>query len=176
MVNFMTRGRNGQAHRRRETALGPGKMSILIDIGCSPRSSDRIDGTQDQPYTGGHAPTRLTRLHVDRVDDRRRDHRHPRGDRDTEVRRAHPNVGRGRVEGNPRPSLTIGGKYLSVIPVAKTPNYHSDRSAVYLGTFAGGFQDLGGWIFDSGISDQYYGIIWVDCTHTDTKGSVWTFY
>jgi len=73
-------------------------------------------------------------------------------------------------------SLTIGGKYLTVIPVAKAPNYHPDGSAVYLGSDAGGIQDVSGWIYDSAPGDQSYGEIFVDCSHTDTKGSSWASY
>ena len=73
-------------------------------------------------------------------------------------------------------ALTLGGKYMTSIPVSKTPNYHTDTASMFQGSIAGGFQDLGGWIYDSVPGDQTYGNIWVDCTHTDTKGLVWTTY
>ncbi len=73
-------------------------------------------------------------------------------------------------------SLTLSGKYLGTIPPAKTPNYHTDSSLITLGSQAGGWQDVGGWIYDSAPGDQSYGSIFVACTHTDTKGSYWTSY
>ena len=73
-------------------------------------------------------------------------------------------------------ALTVAGKYLTAIPQAKTPNYHADGNAVLLGSMGGGFTNVGGWLFDSLSTDFYYGQIWVNCTHTDTKGSVWTAY
>ncbi len=74
-------------------------------------------------------------------------------------------------------SLTVGGKYLTVIPPAKTPNYHADNSAPLGGSeaaFAGA--DLGRWYLDNQTTDANVGTIWVACTHTDTKGSVWSTY
>ncbi len=73
-------------------------------------------------------------------------------------------------------ALTLSGKYMTSIPVSKTPNYHADTASMFQGSQAGGFQDLGGWIYDSAPGDQSYGSIWVDCTHTDTKGLAWTTY
>ena len=72
-------------------------------------------------------------------------------------------------------SLTVGGKYLSVIPVAKTPNYHADASWDHIGT-ASQFTDAGEWQYDGVVGDVNYGTVWVDCVHTDTKGSVWSSY
>ena len=73
-------------------------------------------------------------------------------------------------------SLTVGGRYLRAIPPAKTPNYHPDSSAILLGSAAGGFTDGGGWGYDAAPGDQDYGGIFVNCTHTDSKGSVWSSY
>jgi prepilin-type N-terminal cleavage/methylation domain-containing protein len=73
-------------------------------------------------------------------------------------------------------ALTVGGKYIARIPVAKTPNYHGDLASIYLGSTSGGFQNLGGWFYDSDPTDAAFGSLWVDCTHTDTRGSVWTAY
>lgn len=63
-------------------------------------------------------------------------------------------------------ALTLGGKYLQVVPLTKTPNYHKDSSAVRL---AKAPDDAGGWLYDGAE-------VFVNCTHTDTKGSVWTSY
>jgi prepilin-type N-terminal cleavage/methylation domain-containing protein len=73
-------------------------------------------------------------------------------------------------------SLTIAGKYLSAVPLAKTPNYHLDSSSVFLGNQGTGFTELGGWIYDNAPSDPQYGNLYVNCTHTDSKGARWTSY
>jgi general secretion pathway protein G len=73
------------------------------------------------------------------------------------------------------PALTIAGKYLGSIPLAKTPNYHADSSAVQYGVF-GGASDAGGWEFNDFPNAANYGNVWVNCNHTDSKGSIWTSY
>ena len=72
-------------------------------------------------------------------------------------------------------SLTIAGKYISSIPTAKTPPYHADSSAIVNG-FWGSFTDQGGWEYNniSGLANN--GQVWVNCDHTDTKGTIWTLY
>ena len=70
-------------------------------------------------------------------------------------------------------ALTVAGKYLSVIPPTKTPNYHTDSSVVRAQTSA---NDLGGWSYNNVATNPNFGTVWVNCTHTDTKGSVWTSY
>ncbi|MFI5347659.1 MAG: type IV pilin protein [Elusimicrobiota bacterium] len=72
-------------------------------------------------------------------------------------------------------SLTIGGKYLSVLGSARTPNYHADSSAETAGQPSAP-TDTGGWMFDNIPGDPSVGIVEVNCTHTDTKGTVWTTY
>ena len=72
-------------------------------------------------------------------------------------------------------SLTQNSKYLSAIPNAKTPSYHADTSTVYnyvLPTI----NDNGGWAFDNTTTDPNLGYAWVNCVHTDTKGSYWSNY
>ena len=78
-------------------------------------------------------------------------------------------------------ALTISGKYLTSVPVAKAPNYHGDASAVTLGdtaakVTAGAVDTAGGWWYNSVMTDANVGTVMVNCTHTDTKGSVWTVY
>ena len=70
-------------------------------------------------------------------------------------------------------ALTVAGKYLSTVPVAKAPNYHADTSAAVLAAAA---TDAGGWLYNNVIGDANQGTLWVNCTHTDTKGSTWTTY
>jgi prepilin-type N-terminal cleavage/methylation domain-containing protein len=72
-------------------------------------------------------------------------------------------------------TLTTNGKYMGSIPVAKAPNYHTDSSgendvAVFTGA------DTGGWEYDNNNTDANYGNVWVNCTHTDTKGNTWNTY
>ncbi|HAM36267.1 MAG TPA: general secretion pathway protein GspG [Elusimicrobia bacterium] len=70
-------------------------------------------------------------------------------------------------------SLTIAGKYLTAVPVAKAPNYHSDSSVVVPQTAS---NDGGGWSYNNTVGNANLGTVWVNCTHTDTKSSVWTMY
>ncbi|HXT00612.1 MAG TPA: prepilin-type N-terminal cleavage/methylation domain-containing protein [Elusimicrobiota bacterium] len=72
-------------------------------------------------------------------------------------------------------ALTVGGKYLSVIGPAKTPSYHND-SAVELDALPNAGTDGGQWLYDNVSGDDNVGFLIVDCTHTDTKGSIWTSY
>ena len=71
-------------------------------------------------------------------------------------------------------ALTVAGKYLSAVPPSKAPNYHPDSSTVREG--ASTANDGGGWNYDNLAADSNLGTLFVNCTHTDTKGSVWTTY
>ena len=71
--------------------------------------------------------------------------------------------------------LTTNGKYLSEIPRARTPDYHADTSQTnndLLTSLAG----AGGWWYDNIPGDANLGQVVANCTHTDSKGSVWTSY
>ena len=70
-------------------------------------------------------------------------------------------------------ALTVSGKYLTEIPKAKTPNYHADSSASVLATVP---TNVGGWLYNNVLGDANMGTIIVNCTHTDSKSSVWTVY
>ena len=70
-------------------------------------------------------------------------------------------------------SLTVSGKYMSAIPAAKTPNYHSDTSVAVQ---AAATTDVGGWLYNNVTGDANIGKVFVNCTHTDTKGSIWSTY
>jgi prepilin-type N-terminal cleavage/methylation domain-containing protein len=70
-------------------------------------------------------------------------------------------------------ALTISGKYLSEVPKSKAPNYHSDTAAIVHQVSA---NDGAGWTYNSTVADPNFGVVWVNCTHTDTKGSIWTTY
>ena len=70
-------------------------------------------------------------------------------------------------------SLTIGGKYIDRMAAAKAPNYHFDASSVVEAAIP---NDGGGWSFDNVTGDGNIGTLWVNCTHTDSKGTTWTVY
>ncbi len=73
-------------------------------------------------------------------------------------------------------SLTVAGKYLSSVPNAKAPNYHGDTSLVLEQATADDNLPSGGWIYNNVQTDPNLGTVWVNCTHTDTKGTTWTNY
>jgi general secretion pathway protein G len=84
----------------------------------------------------------------------------------------------GDMEGNypaQLAALTIAGKYLSAIPNAKMPNYHTDTSAE-TDTLPANISDTQGWAFDNTSTDGNFGQVNVACTHTDTKGTYWETY
>ena len=73
--------------------------------------------------------------------------------------------------------LTVAGKYLAVVPVAKTPSYHADSSTEFNGNVAAiQARDGGGWGYNNVVGDTNFGNMLITCTHTDTKGSIWTNY
>lgn len=72
-------------------------------------------------------------------------------------------------------AITTNGKYMSAIPKSKTPNYHPDTSGVVNNSVMAD-NSVGGWRYNNVTGDANYGTLWVNCTHTDTKGSGWTTY
>lgn len=74
--------------------------------------------------------------------------------------------------------LTVAGKYLAAIPMAKAPNYHQDSAGETGGLLVvgSGITDAGGWSYNNVAGDSNAGGLAVNCTHTDTKGSNWTSY
>jgi prepilin-type N-terminal cleavage/methylation domain-containing protein len=83
-------------------------------------------------------------------------------------------------------SMTVGGKYLQSIPKAKAPDYHGETNTVNnnstLGCAMINTTDGGTWVYwsnEDGVcagATRKKGELWLGCTHTDTKGSVWTTY
>ncbi len=76
-------------------------------------------------------------------------------------------------------SLTASAKYLSAIPNANTPNYHSSTSgvtAISSNTATNFSAEAGGWAYVNNNASTDWGTLVVDCTHTDTKGNLWTTY
>ena len=72
-------------------------------------------------------------------------------------------------------ALTIAGKYLTSIPLAKTPSYHPDSSGEVDGTLTAE-TGAGGWFYNNVNGDANAGTMIVNCSHTDSKGSSWTSY
>jgi len=70
-------------------------------------------------------------------------------------------------------ALAVSSKYMASIPTAKTPNYHADTANI---ANQSGANDAGGWLYDNVSNAPILGTLWVNCTHTDTKGSLWTSY
>ncbi len=75
-------------------------------------------------------------------------------------------------------ALTVNGKCLTFIPYAHVSAQHpeSSRVALYSGSRYASrkFDDAGGWGY---VTDgPSAGRVFVNCTHTDTKGSVWSSY
>jgi general secretion pathway protein G len=70
-------------------------------------------------------------------------------------------------------ALTVGGRYLTALPDARIPNYHADTSVVTMEPAA---DDRAGWAYDNVVGDGNLGAVWINCTHTDLKGNVWTTY
>lgn len=70
-------------------------------------------------------------------------------------------------------SLTVSHKYLAIVPMAKVPNFHPDSTAVRAGKTP---DDKGGWVYNNIAGDPNLGTVFVNCTHTDTRGTTWTSY
>ena len=81
-------------------------------------------------------------------------------------------------------ALTNNGKYLKSFPKAKTPGYHSDSSNIRQSRESGGPPGLRaindgageGWAYFNNTQEANFGSFWVNCTHTDGKGTNWNQY
>ena len=67
----------------------------------------------------------------------------------------------------------LGSRTISRMPQALVPNYHPAASAVKAGAAA---DDSGGWLYNDTPGDERFGSVYVNCTHTDTKGSLCSAY
>ncbi|MBI5624460.1 MAG: type II secretion system protein [Elusimicrobia bacterium] len=71
-------------------------------------------------------------------------------------------------------TLLVDGKYLAVIPTLEgLPHAPSNTVTLYRSRTPG---DTGGWGYVSDPSDADRGRIFIDCTHTDSKGKAWASY
>ena len=68
-------------------------------------------------------------------------------------------------------SLTQNGKYLNAVPFSELKGYHTDTAQI-----SSVFNDAGGWRYDGDADSTQFGSIWVNCTHTDSKGASWSSY
>ncbi len=70
-------------------------------------------------------------------------------------------------------ALTIGGKYIEEIMTAKAPNYHVDSAAAEEDAAP---SDASGWHYNNVVTNANFGLLLVNCTHTDSKGTIWTAF
>jgi prepilin-type N-terminal cleavage/methylation domain-containing protein len=83
-------------------------------------------------------------------------------------------------------SLVTAAKYLQIIPNAALPQTqynvgHGVHSGVNAGSFPANLTDVAGganvWAYDNTVADDdTWGLIVVNCTHSDLKGAEWTAY
>lgn len=82
-------------------------------------------------------------------------------------------------------SLTLGGKYLDEIPPIEVPPNHQTSAVIEnndeLGLNAILLMDDGEWKYwnwttPSGTGQFTQGMLWIGCTHTDTRSSTWSNY
>ena len=93
----------------------------------------------------------------------------------------------GEIEGwypvsNPGVILTMeAGKYLKEIPSCYAPPYHSKNAAFDVDATSITDDDGGGaWGYSENRAptgaEKSWGDVWVNCTHTDSKATSWSFY
>lgn len=70
-------------------------------------------------------------------------------------------------------ALTVNAKYLPALPEVEVPKYHGNSTAVHYGLAA---SDAGGWSYNNTAGDQNQGTVLVNCTHKDSKGTIWATY
>ena len=76
----------------------------------------------------------------------------------------------------PKDDLTsLAPRYINEIPAAKVPPNHADSAAVADDNSAT-LSDAGGWDYDNVTSENAWGTLLVNCSHTDSKGNQWTSY
>jgi prepilin-type N-terminal cleavage/methylation domain-containing protein len=74
-------------------------------------------------------------------------------------------------------SLNSGKRvYFSGNPEASMPKYHPETTSETDGSSGTVLNDAGGWAYVNDTKDTLLGSLWVNCTHTDTKGTTWNLY
>jgi len=73
--------------------------------------------------------------------------------------------------------LTENGKYLTEIPAVCCPPYHKKSSVIMTSGFDKN-KDTGQWAYKADDTEdgagKVRGQIWINCTHTDSKGNIWS--
>ena len=69
---------------------------------------------------------------------------------------------------------TNNGMFIKAMPNSYEPNYHAATSSVSLDAVG----DDGYWGYENSLAGgvKTTGDVWVNCTHTDTKTTVWSTY
>jgi type II secretory pathway pseudopilin PulG len=71
----------------------------------------------------------------------------------------------------------INGKYITSIPYISIPN-HNKTNKITIYSASDKNLDSGGWIYKADDSSdntgKSKGDIWVNCSHTDSKGNIWS--
>lgn len=73
-------------------------------------------------------------------------------------------------------ALTVSARYIKGLPQTDLSGYHNPSSAVNEAAGGSVLSDGGGWAYINDPADSNFGTLWVNCTHTDTKRSLWTSY
>jgi hypothetical protein len=75
-------------------------------------------------------------------------------------------------------ALTRNGKYLRSVPTAKLWGPRNTRPHPESDAVAYGIEptDAGGWLYNNEPKDPNFGTLVVNCTHQDSRGSVWSGY
>jgi prepilin-type N-terminal cleavage/methylation domain-containing protein len=92
----------------------------------------------------------------------------------------------GEIEGwyptsDPGPVLTMeAGKYLKEIPACYAPPYHAKSAAFDVAATSITDTTTGAWGYGENRAptgaERYWGDVWVNCTHTDSKSTEWSLY
>ena len=95
----------------------------------------------------------------------------------------------GEMEGwyptsDPGPIMTMeNGKYIKAVPNSYAPPYHPQSAVFDLIASSGsieGTTSKGGWSYEQNATpattDNPWGNVWVNCTHTDSKNTMWSGY
>jgi general secretion pathway protein G len=70
-------------------------------------------------------------------------------------------------------NLTTNARYLRRLPTTKLSPYHVDTANVTIGAAA---DDGSGWLYNNTSGSANYGSVYINCTHTDVKSSVWSAF
>lgn len=72
--------------------------------------------------------------------------------------------------------LTVNAAYIKAIPQTQMKEYHGASSAIKYVSGANNIDDGAGWAYNNDPTQTTYGKVWINCTHTDAKGSIWSAY